>query len=145
MTREELLKEIEHALKYRQCRSEEVEEIKQAFKELKQDLERLEKLEEENSKLLIDNERLDIRICTLEEIVNINRKINELATKAVNENEKLKQALDILKDILGLYLDEETFEGKTIYALMSKTLGICISNHTKGSYELLKEVLGNDK
>lgn len=54
------------------------------------------KLEKENNKLLIENERLDKRVCTLEELVNINRKINELATKTVNENEKLKQKLDYI-------------------------------------------------
>lgn len=95
MNRIELLKEIENALNYRQCRSEEAEEIKQAFKELKQDLDQLEKLEKENKELKETNN-----------IVFFKNNSNDIRIKnIINENAKLKQALDKACERLEYYID----------------------------------------
>lgn len=99
-----------------------------------EDLKRLETLEEENQDL---KNRLANEQLAFDKLFESNQKLSELYAK-------LKKTIDILKDKLGLYLVEETFGKETIYALMSKVLGICISNHTKEEYELLKEVLGNE-
>ena len=83
-------------------------------------------------------------MASIEEISNGSVIIDNSEVYEIERLKKLEKFIEILKDKLGLYLVEETFGKETIYALMSKVLGICISNHTKEEYELLKEVLGNE-
>ena len=90
------------------------------LKDVKQDIYRLEKLEKENQEL---KEKLKI----LEELNNINRKIDGLATKTVQENFKLKQLIEKIKEL--------------------PNCDICDNNWHKGCMCLqnkLKEVLKNE-
>ena len=121
MTSKEAIKHCYEVLE----RNDLCEECKKEHLQLAHWLERLEKLEEENaslqnvnvelikenSKLLIENERLDTILVTLEELNNINKKFDDLATKAVNENTKLKKVIEILKEYIGLksVLDFDTY------------------------------------
>lgn len=101
-------------------------------------LKHIEKLEKENSELLIENERLDTRVVALEELCNINRKINDLTTKAVEENTKLKQAINILKDKIE-FEDLGEMQSENVYR---GYFNDCLDEEEVNS---LKEVLKDDK
>lgn len=98
------------------------------IKIVEQSLDRLENLEKENQELLVNK--------------NVAQGI---ATKLKEENDKLKKVLWILKDHLELYLVHQKFDDIEFYSVMSKSLGMCLLNTNKNTYELIKEVFGNDK
>lgn len=94
------------------------------------------------------------RLEKLEEIKNIHREIRDIATEAVNENSKLKKAIEILKDKINSYLEllyskeyfNEHIKGKY------STIGVANRNGQEKALrtilniidELLKEVFGNE-
>lgn len=118
------------------------------------DLERLEALEKENKKLNFENQALrngidlDLNAKLLSENKKLKHESNSeylRARKLFLENEKLKKALDIIKKIVSIPLeddfakvkiDKETKEETLYYALSIKYL------IDEQEYDLLKEVLG---
>ena len=101
---------------------EDIEEVKREYNIIKQDLELFEKCKNENCDYQIKNAELQ------------------------EENEKLKQALDILKKYLHLFSNQSIPEVAYVedYYLSLTGNDWCV-NITDKEYELLKEVLNNDK
>lgn len=97
------------------------------FTTIQQDLDRLEKLEEENKALLVNK--------------NVAQGI---AKKLKEENDKLKQALEILKGILIVEGFTRENGSETYFLTERNVFPIYTINLTKEQYEQLKEVLGND-
>ena len=87
---------------------------------IKQDLDRLEKLEKENRKQLSTILDLDI------------------------ENRTLKQAFEILKDILKIQIGVRVDERKILIVSIVEVGEWFAIDITKEQYELLKEVLDNE-
>ena len=90
---------------------------------IKQDLERLEELEEENQDLK-DNEKI----------------ITDYGYNLVIENEKYKKAIEILK--MQTSIENIKCENGNIYIVDIGDISLLI---TQQEYELLKEVLENEK
>ena len=113
------------------------------YKKIKQDLERLEILEKENQELKETLNKLrKMGLEIIEEnkqLSNELHKLNCYRNIELNENEKLKQAIEILKR--NLYISEHTYN---IY--FATELGVLEfgKDFNKEEYELLKEVLGNE-
>ena len=118
----------------------------------------IQKLIEENENLKQENQELKEKNLKIS-IENNNSKIVEEMNKTVVENKNkqlleatelnityldkiimLKKTIEILKDSLGLYLVNKKFGERIVYALMSKTLGMCLLNPTQEQYKLLEEV-----
>ena len=91
-------------------------------------LHELEKLEKENKEL---NRQLDVFFNKLDK--NTIRAIDLISYDLLDENTKLKKALEILKEVVSLNCDK-TLETERQFLRLSKE-----------EYELLKEVLSNDK
>lgn len=105
---------------------ERLEALKKENKELKQILEKAEEVEQENLILKIDNEQL-----------------NHIANERLKKNEKLKKAIDILKDRLCVRNGTLSFTRDSYY-LGIKGSFKDIKELTQQEYDLLKEVLGNE-
>ena len=105
-----------------------VKNVLKGLKETKQDLDRLEQLEKENQELVVNK--------------NVAQGI---AIKLKEENAKLKQAFEILKDKnVDIY---EFLESKNVVDynnLTWSTYDFCGDELTEEEYKLLKEVLGNE-
>ena len=107
------------------------------FNIVKKDLERLEALEKENEKLSIEiDDLLDDKI----ELVVKNKQQDMLIGKLIQENEKLKQAIDIIKDKFKFELGVSVVKEKYCYSLEFLFNNQYFSI-TKEEYELLKEVI----
>lgn len=91
------------------------------LKSYKQDLERLEMLEKEKTELLLAHSR----------VLKSSSETNRLTLEILKENEKLKTAIEILKDFVNI--DNFSINANGFTEL------------SKLDYELLKEVLVNDK
>lgn len=128
----------------KECRHKSLCTMERDFNIIKQDLDRLEKLEKENELLKLDNQDLHNQIkknvkehykefmedydCLLEEYHELYKVW-----------EKLKKVIEILKDYFEIWLnyeEEEIFGGFEINGY---------HQINKQEYELLKEVLGNEK
>lgn len=136
----------------------------EAYKELlniiEKDLDQLEKLEQENNSLRAFVSNLQFcREREAKELEKLEKKNQELrkAIKQWNinggnllkENNKLKQALEILKDKLELsiekeFLEKDNFSITRYWLIMGKVPYATFTEITKEQYELLKEVLGNE-
>lgn len=99
------------------------------YKQIKQDLDRLEQLEKENKEL---NRQLDVFFNKLDK--NTIRAIDLISYDLLDENTKLKKALDILKHKFEIKGVKEYLDG---YVIDTKLYYIGISQE---EYELLKEV-----
>ena len=100
---------------------------KKEIQTIKKDLDKLEKLKKENQELLVNK--------------NVAQGI---AIKLKEENDKLKQALEILKDKFDIKISH-TIEDIPIIIISLEETGewYCI-DISEEQYELLQEVLGND-
>lgn len=96
-----------------------------AIEIIKQDLERLKVLEEENKQLKAKLDR------SLPKVV-IRNTLDNVLPSLEEENEKLKQAIEILKLVCSVNCDKTLETERQFFRL------------TKEEYELLKEVLGNE-
>ena len=99
---------------------------KKEIQTIKQDLDRLEKLEKENQELVVNK--------------NVAQGI---AIKLKEENDKLKQALEILKYKFKFELGVSVVKEKYYYSLEFLYVNEYLTI-TQDQYELLKEVLDND-
>lgn len=104
--------------------------VLQGLKETKKELERLEKLSIEIDDLLDDKIELVVK----------NKQQDMLIGKLIQENEKLKQVIDIIKDKFKFELGVSVVKEKYCYSLEFLFNNQYFSI-TKEEYELLKEVL----
>ena len=114
--------------------NEETEALIKDYNIIKQDLERLEKLEKENQELKekckILEENQETVLTTLE--------------SSVQENVKLRQVIEILKDELEISFEDRTQEGNGYWVILQNWNGeeeVVINFNAPDNYELLKEVL----
>ena len=132
---------LKNCIKGCKCRFNEPKETCEDYKLfmiIKQDLDRLEKLEEENKQLKAKLDR------SLPKLV-IRNTLDNVLPSLEEENEKLKQALDILKrKNIRTFMRECLIDGKKVI-----TFHLCSDyntyNLTQEEYDLLKEVLLNEK
>lgn len=121
--------------------SERNKTINECINTIKQDLERLEVLEKENIELQLQLEQLEdsakIRMQQADEYATI---LKEKYLDLKQENEKLKKALEIIKNKLELEFNLDEYWKGVHYHLWSEN-GCEI---TKQEYELLKEVIINE-
>lgn len=116
---------------------EDEENIKKDYNIIKKDLERLEKLEE-------DNKKLKEKVNHLKNVKNRWVRNYKFVDK---ENEKLKQALDIIKTKkvdIDMFIDSTSAEDYNNRLEYYTYINPEVRPLTQEEYELLKEVLGNE-
>ena len=138
MTSKRILEYLYNASKIGITSNENAKILKDYYKLILKDLNRLEKLEEENKQLKAKLDRSLPRLVIRNTLDNVLPSLEE-------ENEKLKQALDILKDKLVnidmLILSFQIDIGRESY-------NACVEEPyqlTQEEYDLLKEVLLDEK
>ena len=132
MTSKKILEQLYIASQIGIVSKENKKVLKDYYKVVLRDLNKLENLEEENKVLLVNK--------------NVAQGI---AKKFKEENDKLKQALKILEERLGVELRGCINGGYSISIPVNDKLITPYNKYIiymfKEQYELLKEVLGNDK
>ena len=122
-----------------------IKDLEKEYQELKEDL-KLTTIERTNCEDKWYKEHL--KCCELEkeyqelkeDFTKTLKKNTEALKTAINKIDKLKKAIEILKDKLNLHLDESIsteVENYRYYSLCADTY----ANYTKQEYNLLKEVL----
>lgn len=137
--------------------SDDIKYWEEKYNIVKQDLDRLEKLDEENKELKEELEQFkkpitfmcgsrESRLIQRMQLVSLAQQYNVpiilTDSETIQENKRLKNAIEILKNKLGLYVNDY-INYATINAVLPVANNDC-NRLTQQEYNLFKEVLYNE-